>query len=156
MARTFTVGEHAYRMPLAPETPLAERPARLYWTRTDVMPFVPRGVSDGERAYAIVDGGRWIVRCPFCPSAQIACETDRRFFCVECLNEPVGRRWLRVVWPDQGKRAQIEAELWLRERPDKMSWEHTETVEDLAKKRHESAPERAQSVRRPPAREPGV
>lgn len=58
---------------------------------------------------AVVNHGRWIVRCPVfiddanrttCSGAQIASRDDHRFFCVECGNPHVDGRWLPVAWPD--------------------------------------------------------
>lgn len=59
--------------------------------------------TDGERQLVPVlvreEVGRWIVDCPFCPSAQIAAETDPRFLCSDCLNAPVGGAYVATEWP---------------------------------------------------------
>lgn len=80
-------------------------------------------------AYAEVSHGRWIVRCPFCRSAQLASKEDHRFFCVECLNEVAGRRWVRVVWPEEPE--PIEAALLARPERAFMHWRKGEPVEAL-------------------------
>lgn len=57
--------------------------------------------TDPEAAVpAYVNHGRWVVDCPDCHNAQLACRTDHRFLCNECGNIAVGRRWRPVVWPD--------------------------------------------------------
>lgn len=86
---------------------------------------IPRSrvLPDGE-AYAEVNHGRWIVRCPACPGAQMAFEHDQRFFCADCGAGP-----MRVVWPDD--RAAIEAALHARSSRMNMNWTRDETVQDL-------------------------
>lgn len=46
----------------------------------------------------VVNHGRWIVDCP-CGGAQLACRTDPRFFCVDCLNSWTDGAWVNVDWP---------------------------------------------------------
>lgn len=43
--------------------------------------------------------GRWIVECPDCRNAQLACKTDLRFLCDQCGNVAAGKLWRPVVWP---------------------------------------------------------
>ncbi len=111
--------------------PVAERAVALHWVRRDVAPFRPSGVSTKATAYAEINHGRWIVRCPFCASAQLASKTDKRFFCIECLNEAVGRRWVRVTWPAEAEA--IEATLLVRPDERNRNWRPGETAADLAR-----------------------
>lgn len=80
--------------------------------------------------YAEVNWGRWIVRCPFCPSAQLASRSARWFLCHFCGNKAVGGQWIPLVWPDNV--SEIEAALSVRP-PNNMNWIPGETVEDLLK-----------------------
>jgi hypothetical protein len=57
-------------------------------------------VSKLDALLVYANHGRWVVDCP-CGSAQVACRTDHRFFCVECRNSWAGGRWAPVVWPKQ-------------------------------------------------------
>src|SRR5687767_417899 len=53
--------------------------------------------------------GRWIVECPDCSEAQMACATDYRFMCNQCANVAVEGMWRPVVWPEE--HAEIDAVL---------------------------------------------
>lgn len=113
---------------------LAEHAAVSHWSRPDVDWHIPTTLAPiGLPAF--VSGGRWLVQCPACLSAQYACEQDARFFCVDCLNEHAGGAWVRVVWPKE--REAIEAALL--ERPDKHSqtWMPHESVDDLRRQNAE-------------------
>lgn len=74
---------------------------------------------------------RWIVECPWCGSAQVAGDADRRWFCIACKNVAVAGKWCRLQWPTPATRAAIEATL--TERPEKanMNWAPGETVAAL-------------------------
>ena len=100
-----------------------ERIVAQFWP-SFVKTGLPAGGTDTP-AYAVVNRGRWIVRCPWCPSAQNASRTDRRFFCVECENH--GGGWATVIWPDDAD----QIELLLGRRPDlaTRNWEIGETVD---------------------------
>jgi hypothetical protein len=76
-----------------------------------------------------VNHGVWQTLCPFCPSAQHAAETDRFFYCGECMNEGNGHRLLPVVWPADWEA--IAAELVLRPRAENRNWLPGETVAQL-------------------------
>src|SRR5439155_17375452 len=76
---------------------MAECAAALHWHRRDVPQHVPDAHSS-KTLDAEVNKGRWIVRCP-CNGAQLASKTDRRFFCVDCLNLWCSGKWARVRWP---------------------------------------------------------
>jgi len=89
------------RVPDVPEDRGAEWAVRAYWSRDDVPFHLPLKVATSPVGYAVVNHGRWIVRCPFgCGGAQLACRTDHRFLCVNCLNEGAGGQWVAVEWPD--------------------------------------------------------
>lgn len=81
-----------------------------------------------EAAAAYVNQGRWVVDCPDCHGAQLACSTDRRFMCVECANVVVGGVWRPVLWPRNA--AAIEEALASR-LPVNANWFPGETVETL-------------------------
>lgn len=99
-----------------------------YW---EGRPKPDRTLPATPVALAFVEHGRWLVRCPFCPSAQIASRTKRRFFCVECghVAQEDHPSWLAVQWPTQWERI----EQLLGRRPDRMSrnWVVGEPVERL-------------------------
>lgn len=73
-----------------------------------------RKTSSTEHAMAKVNHGRWIVECPFCPSAQIVSPEDPRFLCAECLNRDVGERFVSVLFPSRQRMENIEAVLEVR------------------------------------------
>jgi len=100
--------------------------------------FHPRGMrySTPKReargsVVARIDHGRWVVDCPArrCCAAQVAAETDPRFFCHQCFNAGYDGAWLPVVWPDVGTRTEIETLLLLRPEPEQRNWRPGETVE---------------------------
>lgn len=85
---------------------------------------------DVEGVEAHVNHGRWVVVCPDCSGAQLACRTDPRFMCNECANITVGGLWRPVVWP--GNAAEVEAELAKRSRVANRNWVPGESVAVLA------------------------
>jgi hypothetical protein len=85
---------------------------------------VPRRAGHG----AMVNRCAWVVRCPFCPGAQYAHRGDQRLFCVDCLNEANGHRWIPAPWPEDADA--IEAALAVR--PTAVcNWEPPETADQL-------------------------
>jgi hypothetical protein len=136
--RRFLTAEEYGNRPAGPGQPAvrllhpqpAEWCARVHWTRTDYQRFVPpaAAVDLDHAAPAVVNRGRWIVRCPFCPGAQLTHRSDPRFFCVDCLNETNGHQWVRVLWPTQS--AAIEAALAARPTAT-CNWEPHETAAQL-------------------------
>ena len=90
---------------------------------------LPDGVDEDHTAYAFVNRGRWLVSCPWCPSAQNASRQDHRFFCVECSHRANGGRWIRVVWP--ANTADIELLLGQRIDPRNRNWTPGETLAGL-------------------------
>lgn len=91
-------------------------------------PHPPAEISTEAVGHAIVRQRRWVVLCPWCPSAQYAHTTDKRFFCVECGNAAVGGKWVAVEWPPNPE--EIERTLMVRP-SDNRNWEWGETVADL-------------------------
>jgi hypothetical protein len=98
----------------------AESVLRAYWP--EQVPFgLPVGTHPTLMAKVEVNYSRWVVRCPWCYSAQVACDTDRRFFCVICLNAKANGQWVEVIWPADDERQGIEAILELRP-PGNRNW----------------------------------
>lgn len=86
--------------------------------------------TDPEAAVpAYANHGRWVVDCPNCCNAQLACRTDHRFLCNECGNITVGRLWRPVIWPANS--AAIEAMLDNRPR-EYQNWNPGEPAVSLA------------------------
>lgn len=90
----------------------------------------PSGTAVGKATVALarVNHGRWIVDCPFCPSAALVTPDDPRFFCVECGNAAAHGRWAKVIFPDD-----VDAiEQTLEPRPAALqNWEPGEDVDAL-------------------------
>lgn len=91
----------------------------------------PLGDADGPAVSVRVNQGVWQTVCPFCPSAQHASITDRRFFCARCLNTAAGNRTVPVVWPDDNKLTAIETAMADRPFVTTQNWEADEPVEQL-------------------------
>jgi hypothetical protein len=93
-----------------------------------------RGTLD--ESYSItaeVNQGRWVARCPFCPSAQVATPADPRFLCAGadgCANGAVGGAFVPVVFPDDTERTDIVGALVVRPRENR-NWRAPETAADL-------------------------
>lgn len=94
-------------------------------------PYAPPQATARITIPVEVNQGRWIVKCPYCPGAQLASREDPRFFCVDCLHEPEPRargKWLKIEWPTDVE--QIEAAL--ERRPDaNRNWIPGESGADL-------------------------
>jgi hypothetical protein len=80
---------------------------------------------------ARVNGGRWIVDCPFCHGAERANFTTGLFFCCECRNGPVGNAFLKVAIPKEAERAAIAEALLVRPDWRTRNWRPHETIRDL-------------------------
>lgn len=104
-----------------------------YW-RAGTFPtdLSKRSVANEPEAQVRANHGRWVVDCPFCPSAQLASDVDRRFMCPDCGNQTVNGKWLRVDWPTPEEREQVEELLDVRPTPQSKNWRRPETVQDLA------------------------
>lgn len=139
-ARRFLTAEEYGARPAGPGQPAirsqvpigraAEWVVRVHWSRADFTPFLPDpSDTDNDHAtVAAVNRARWVARCPFCPGAQLVHPADPRLFCVDCLCEAGGFRWVPVVWPADP--AEIEAVLAPRP-TDVCNWEPPETAEML-------------------------
>jgi hypothetical protein len=104
----------------------AELHAAVYWPPFKASGRLPATVAASPVLCPIVNCGRWLVRCPFCPAAVRASRVDRRFLCAECGS---GGSWLPVVWPADA--ADIEAVLCARPDRRTRNWMPGETVADL-------------------------
>jgi hypothetical protein len=98
-----------------------------------VAHWLPKGggmpLGDGQdHVEAEVVHGRWVTRCPHCPSASRVSMADPRVFCVYCGNGQ-SIRWHGVLFPPEWR--QIEDVLSLRPDPVNRNWSPDETVEDL-------------------------
>ena len=109
----------------------AERLAMLHWPGFRASGRLPQGVAGNVTVPVEVNHGRWLTRCPWCNSANLASRADRRFLCCECGNVGVGGQWVRVVWPDPPTVQQIERVLLARPDPHTRNWLPGETVADL-------------------------
>lgn len=113
----------------------AERAAEIaihgHWHRRDEDAFVPETTADQPILHAFVNDSRWLVQCPACSGAQLASFGDRRFFCIDCLNEHAGRQWLTVSWPTAEEQAEIEGLLLSRPISHTRSWKPGETTDRL-------------------------
>jgi hypothetical protein len=82
----------------------------------------------GPKASAVharANHGRWIVDCPDCSNAQMACPSDHRFMCNECANALNGGFWRPVIWPKN--RPEIDKLLMVRPLANR-NWDPGETV----------------------------
>lgn len=108
----------------------AEAAPRRYWSSITPMERA-MAAALGPAATAVkvyANHGRWVVECPDCHSAQMACVTDRRFMCEVCANVTVGGMWRPVTWPEE----RIEIDEILSARPlGNQNWLPGETVADL-------------------------
>lgn len=76
------------------------------------MNHLAAGIATTPPIPVYANHGRWVVDCPDCSNAQLACRTDKRFMCNECGNVGVSGLWRRVDWPKDDEA--IEAELHRR------------------------------------------
>lgn len=111
-----------------------ETPATA-WIKTKLhrkmAPMPKAEIDEDVTVETYVNHGRWVVECPFCPSAQLAFDEERRFYCTECFNAEVEHRWVTVVWPDEETRAAIEEALSKRPEPATRNWYTYETPQML-------------------------
>lgn len=61
--------------------------------------MIPPETAINGQVFAEVNHGRWIVRCPVCPSAALASERTKLFLCPECGSPENGNRWYAVIFP---------------------------------------------------------
>lgn len=106
--------------------------AALYWQAEGVPIEVALAKPIAGKAHAVpvrANHGRWIVDCPDCRSAQLACPADHRFMCSECANGAIDGKWRPVIWPKDA--ADLAELLDERLEVELRSWEPHETAEDL-------------------------
>lgn len=75
-----------------------------------------------------VNESRWIVKCPFCPGAQLAHPDTPAFFCVDCCNAAVKGAWVKVDWPSPEFVHAIESVLEARPEFANRNWFPDESV----------------------------
>lgn len=87
------------------------------------------GTNPDATIQAYLNWGRWVVDCPDCRNAQLACRTDPRFMCNECGNVASGKLWRPVEWPPN-----VQAiETLLQNRPvENQNWTPSESRVGLA------------------------
>lgn len=113
--------------PRLPSERSAELAPRMFWL-APTAPAFTADVSPGSPLVVYLNHGRWVVECPDCHGAQLACWTDRRFLCNECGNIAVTGLWRAIAWP--ADREAIEAVLALRPEVNQ-NWLPGETVAAL-------------------------
>lgn len=99
----------------------------LFW----LCPTPPRfdvKTSKEPPLQVYLNHGRWVVDCPDCNGAQLACEEDPRFMCNECGNVAAGGLWRAIEWPTG--RPGIETTV-TRRRFVHQNWLPGQTIEDL-------------------------
>jgi len=109
-----------------------------------VMPTAPAvgatvrvaGVAVPAEPVAVVNHGRWVAHCPYCPGAQLACATDTRFFCLDCFHaeDPAALgKWLAVRWPDRETLRGVTEALLKRPRMETRNWQPAHVAAGVAK-----------------------
>jgi len=91
---------------VVPEDRGAEWVCLLFWQAP--TPYAPTAGVAGPALKVYANEGRWVVDCPDCSGAQLACRTDPRFMCVYCGNASVGGKWRPVSWPRSADLIEIE------------------------------------------------
>lgn len=84
------------------------------------------GVALDVAAHAVANHGRWIVRCPFCPSARMG-DPAVNFWCSECGNAAVGGQEVKVDWPSR-KDMEVAEEILAARPVENRNWEPREVV----------------------------
>lgn len=73
-----------------------------------------------NKVRAIINHGRWIVKCPFCPGGECVDPNEPVFFCLSCGNSDNAGHVMDVQFPDE--RGMIEAILLRRPRIENRNW----------------------------------
>jgi ribosomal protein L37AE/L43A len=89
------------------------------------------GPAKQARAYTELNHGRWIIPCPFCPSAAPDIGRDR-FLCSECGNAAAGGRYVPVERPHHELSREIARLTTLRPDNENRNWQPGETADMLA------------------------
>ena len=90
--------------------------------------------EDIEPVEALLNHGAWLVICPECPGGGEYAFEEGWFFCCSCLNNSIGHRYRRFVFPPD--REEIEKILALRPL-DNRNWRPGESLEDLCRENEE-------------------
>ena len=90
---------------------------------------------EGKALPAMVNHGRWIVKCPTCNGAELVDPDMPIFFCYSCGNESNGGHVYPVSFPQNWR--EIEAALIDRP-PANQNWLPGETIEDLRNENEEN------------------
>jgi len=108
----------------------AESVLNIWIERGGITPHIPttEQLAASPKLAVRANHGRWIVDCPFCPSAQVASFEDHRFFCTDCGNKAVGGKWLEIEWPSDAQ--QIDDVLAAR-LPENANWRAHESIAAL-------------------------
>lgn len=133
-AAIFTAEDKHHPFPGLPSLTAPERIVLKNWPPVIRAGF-PQGTHDSVTARAEVNHGRWIVRCPWCETAQNASTEDHRMFCPRCSNGAGGGQWVAVIWPERWQ--DIEILLGDRPLPEQRNWLSTETLDDLRRENTE-------------------
>lgn len=115
-----------YATPGIPPDRGAEWCPSRYWDAP--VPYRVNAPVGGPAVQAVVNHGRWVIACPDCSGAQLACLTDPRFMCSDCGNAGNRGLWRPVVIPADV--AGIEAALAVRS-ADLQNTTAGQTVADL-------------------------
>lgn len=107
-----------------------EPPAAVPFRLLNPSAPLPTEQDEVDTIYAYVNHGRWMVKCPFCPSAQVAFSSDKRFFCAECANVTNGSKYIAVLWPEDAQRERIE-KLLMKRGLENRNWVVGETISQL-------------------------
>ncbi len=85
-------------------------------------------------APAIVNHGRWMVRCPWCSGAEMLYLTKLQFLCLSCLNKDADGRFITIDLPPFHNAIEVQ----LLKRPIQFqNYEPGQTIEDLVKENNE-------------------
>lgn len=116
------------------------------WQKHDRFTLPPAITEVRGELKAVVNHGRWIVRCPNrsigCGGAMFASLAERVFLCADCFSPENEGHWYKVTFP--ANRAAIEAVLTRRpavlsDSASNRNWEATESIADLRRENTEHA-----------------
>lgn len=114
------------------------------WRKADNFKQPPAITETAGTVKAVVNHGRWIVRCPNkpigCGGAMYASLAEPVFLCADCFSPENGGKWYAVAFP--ANRVGIEAVLLKRpavlaESASNRNWEPSEGVADLRRENTE-------------------
>jgi hypothetical protein len=158
--RDATVHRRGHVLSVPPERG-AEWVPRTTWLSPEPIEkaMSAKAAPAGASIPVVANEGRWVVECPDCGGAQLACGTDRRFMCNECGNVAVEGMWRRVTWPADADEIAVE----LDQRPEvNRHWVPGESLEDLRdefrrwRERQQDRPQVHPEVPPVAAEDPGV